>query len=68
MEHDGNVVELSDGSPPRRVFAHEPSMEENHVADELRKCATVPAPELICPLDQTVWDLFESTMTQYEDA
>ncbi|KAG2331341.1 hypothetical protein Bca52824_002521 [Brassica carinata] len=67
-EHDGNVVELSDDSPPRRVVAHEPSMEENHVADELRKCATVPAPKLICPLDQTVWDIFESMMTQYEDA
>ncbi|KAG2328642.1 hypothetical protein Bca52824_011370 [Brassica carinata] len=66
--HGGDVVELSDGSPPRRAFAHEPSMEENHVAEELLRCATVPAPELICPLEQTVWDLFQSTMSKFADA
>lgn len=67
-QHDRDVVELSDGSPPRRACAHVPSIEENDVAKELLKCSTIPAPALICPLPQTQWDLFEEKISKFRDA
>ncbi|KAG2293427.1 hypothetical protein Bca52824_040096 [Brassica carinata] len=49
-------------SPPRPK--HIPSIEENHLAKQLERCKTVPAPDLISPLPQIEWDLFEKIISK----
>lgn len=65
---DIDVTELSDGSPPPRVPAHIPCMEENYVAKTLVKCPNIPAPALISPLPQIEWDIFERSISKFGEA
>ncbi|KAL0712484.1 hypothetical protein Bca4012_019462 [Brassica carinata] len=65
---DGDVVYLSDGSPARESPRHMPTLEEASLAEELSRCQFVPAPDLISPLPQAVWELFEEIVTKYKDA
>ncbi|CAH8369603.1 unnamed protein product [Eruca vesicaria subsp. sativa] len=62
------AVEVSDGSPARHAPSHLPCMEENYVAKELYRCPTIPAPDLICPLPQIQWDIFERSISKFGDA
>ncbi|KAL0875887.1 hypothetical protein Bca101_025592 [Brassica carinata] len=43
---DSDIVELSDSSPARERARHMPTLEEDHLAKELRNCKSVPAPDL----------------------
>uniref|UniRef100_M4DDC0 Uncharacterized protein n=1 Tax=Brassica campestris TaxID=3711 RepID=M4DDC0_BRACM len=63
---DSDVVSLSDsdGSPAPKRPKHIPSIEENHLAKQLERCKTVPAPDLISPLPQIEWDLFEKIISK----
>ncbi|KAG5398122.1 hypothetical protein IGI04_019936 [Brassica rapa subsp. trilocularis] len=63
---DSDVVSLSDsdGSPAPKRPKHIPSIEENHLAKQLERCKTVPAPDLISPLSQIEWDLFEKIISK----
>ncbi|KAF3497683.1 hypothetical protein DY000_02052122 [Brassica cretica] len=65
---DSDIVELSDGSPARERPRHMPSMEENHLAKELYRCKSVPALDLISPLPQIQWDLFEKIISKHKAA
>ncbi|KAG2313201.1 hypothetical protein Bca52824_024758 [Brassica carinata] len=65
---DGDVVYLSDGSPARESPRHMPTLEEASLAEELSRCQFVHAPDLISPLPQAVWELFEEIVTKYKDA
>ncbi|CAN7073557.1 unnamed protein product, partial [Brassica oleracea var. botrytis] len=65
---DSDIVELSDGSPARERPRHIPSMEENHLAKELYRCKSVPALDLISPLPQIQWDLFEKIISKHKAA
>lgn len=47
---------------------HMPTLEEASLAEELSRCQFVPAPDLISPLPQAVWELFEEIVTKYKDA
>nr|VDC74377.1 unnamed protein product [Brassica rapa] len=63
---DSDVVSLSDsdGSPAPKRPKHIPSIEENHLAKQLERCKTVPAPDLLSPLPQIEWDLFEKIISK----
>ncbi|KAH0862101.1 hypothetical protein HID58_079312 [Brassica napus] len=63
---DSDIVELSDGSPARERPRHMPSMEENHLAKELYRCKSVPVLDLIRPLPQIQWDLFEKIISKHK--
>ncbi|XP_013669177.1 uncharacterized protein LOC106373566 [Brassica napus] len=65
---DSNIVSLSDGSPAPETPKHIPSMEENHLAKQLLRCKTVPAPDLLSPLPQIEWDLFEKIISKFSAA
>ncbi|KAL0847259.1 hypothetical protein Bca101_020505 [Brassica carinata] len=53
---ENEVCELSDSSPARERPKHIPSVEENILAKELYRSESVPALDLICPLNQSLWD------------
>ncbi|KAG2332876.1 hypothetical protein Bca52824_004056 [Brassica carinata] len=55
--------ELSDSSPARERPKHIPSVEENILAKELYRSESVPALDLICPLNQSLWDRFETVLS-----
>ncbi|CAN6885477.1 unnamed protein product [Brassica oleracea] len=61
-------MSLSDGSPAPQTPKHIPSMEEDHLAKQLLCCKTVPAPDLLSPLPQIVWDLFEKIIPKFSVA
>ncbi|KAL0794324.1 hypothetical protein Bca101_065701 [Brassica carinata] len=65
---DTDIVELSDSSPARERARHMPTLEEGHLAKELRNCKSVPAPDVISPLPQIQWDLFKKIITKYKAA
>ncbi|KAF3530988.1 hypothetical protein DY000_02040391 [Brassica cretica] len=65
---DSDIVSLSDGSPAPETPKHIPSMEENHLAKQLLRCKTVPAPDLLSPLPQIEWDLFEKIISKFSAA
>ncbi|CAN6913838.1 unnamed protein product [Brassica oleracea] len=65
---DSDIVSLSDGSPAPETPKNIPSMEENHLAKQLLRCKTVHAPELLSPLPQIEWDLFEKIISKFSAA
>nr|VDD45806.1 unnamed protein product [Brassica oleracea] len=65
---DSDIMSLSDGSPAPQTPKHIPSMEEDHLAKQLLCCKTVPAPDLLSPLPQIVWDLFEKIIPKFSVA
>ncbi|KAH0869120.1 hypothetical protein HID58_076142 [Brassica napus] len=65
---DSDIVSLSDGSPAPQTPKHIPSMEEDHIGKQLLCCKTVPAPDLLSPLPQIVWDLFEKIISKFSAA
>ncbi|KAF2540845.1 hypothetical protein F2Q68_00031197 [Brassica cretica] len=65
---DSDIVSLSDGSPAPETPKHIPSMEENHLAKQLLRCKTVLAPDLLSPLPQIEWDLFEKIISKFSAA
>ncbi|KAF3602621.1 hypothetical protein F2Q69_00035824 [Brassica cretica] len=65
---DSDIVSLSDGSPAPETPKHIPSMEENHLAKQLLRCKTVPAPDLLSPIPQIEWDLFEKIISNFSAA
>ncbi|KAG2247735.1 hypothetical protein Bca52824_087363 [Brassica carinata] len=65
---DSDIVSLSDGSPAPETPKHIPSMEENHLAKQLLRCNTVPAPDLLSPIPQIEWDLFEKIISNFSAA
>uniref|UniRef100_A0A0D3ABZ5 DUF1985 domain-containing protein n=1 Tax=Brassica oleracea var. oleracea TaxID=109376 RepID=A0A0D3ABZ5_BRAOL len=65
---DSDIVSLSDGSPAPQTPKHIPSMEEDHLAKQLLCCKTVPAPDLLSPLPQIEWDLFEKIIPKFSAA
>ncbi|CAN6859450.1 unnamed protein product [Brassica oleracea] len=65
---DSDIVSLSDGSPVPETPKHIPSMEEDHLAKQLLGCKTVPAPDLLSPLPQIEWDLFEKIIPKFSVA
>ncbi|KAG2332110.1 hypothetical protein Bca52824_003290 [Brassica carinata] len=60
---ENEVCELSDSSPARERPKHIPSVEENILAKELYRSESVPALDLICPLNQSLWDRFETVLS-----
>ncbi|KAG2269591.1 hypothetical protein Bca52824_064146 [Brassica carinata] len=56
---ENDVCELSDSSSARERPKHIPSVKENILAKELYRSESVPALDLICPLNQSLWDRFE---------
>ncbi|CAN6968866.1 unnamed protein product [Brassica oleracea var. botrytis] len=65
---DSDIVSLSDGSPAPQTPKHIPSMEEDHLAKQLLCCKTVSAPDLLSPLPQIEWDLFEKIIPKFSAA
>ncbi|CAN6906157.1 unnamed protein product [Brassica oleracea] len=65
---DSDIVSLSDVSPAPQTPKHIPSMEEDHLAKQLLCCKTVPAPDLLSPLPQIEWDLFEKIIPKFSAA
>ncbi|CAH8352214.1 unnamed protein product [Eruca vesicaria subsp. sativa] len=64
---DSDIVELSEGSPDRPRSRHVPSREENQLAHELNRVNTIPAVDLITPLPQIQWDIFQRIIANKKD-
>ncbi|CAN6969243.1 unnamed protein product [Brassica oleracea var. botrytis] len=62
------ILSLSDGYPAPESPKNIPSMEENHLAKQLWRCKTVHAPDLLSPLPQIEWDLFEKIISKFSAA
>ncbi|KAL0795524.1 hypothetical protein Bca101_066901 [Brassica carinata] len=60
---ENDVCELSDSSSARERPKHIPSVKENILAKELYRSESVPALDLICPLNQSLWDRFEIVLS-----
>ncbi|KAL0688033.1 hypothetical protein Bca4012_087710 [Brassica carinata] len=65
---DSGILSLSDGYPAPESPKNIPSMEENHLAKQLWRCKTVHAPDLLSPLPQIEWDLFEKIISKFSAA
>ncbi|KAL0802821.1 hypothetical protein Bca101_057997 [Brassica carinata] len=63
-----DIVELSDGSPARERQGHMPCLEEGYLAKELFRCKDFPALDLISPLPQVQWDIFNKIITKFKAA
>ncbi|KAF2607736.1 hypothetical protein F2Q68_00045499 [Brassica cretica] len=57
--YDDGVIDLTQTKDLPR---HVPSMEENHLANELFRYPLIPVIALITPLPQMEWDLFENIL------
>ncbi|CAH8348360.1 unnamed protein product [Eruca vesicaria subsp. sativa] len=67
IQEDSDIVELSEGSPERPRQRHVPSREENQLAGELNRVNTIPAVDLIAPLPQIQWDIFQRIMANHKN-
>uniref|UniRef100_A0A0D3E7D8 Ubiquitin-like protease family profile domain-containing protein n=2 Tax=Brassica oleracea var. oleracea TaxID=109376 RepID=A0A0D3E7D8_BRAOL len=58
-----NTHGVVDLTATKDVESHVPSLEENHLANELSKFPLIPAVTLISPLPGLEWDLFYNTIS-----
>ncbi|CAN6859500.1 unnamed protein product [Brassica oleracea] len=64
---DQNAHGVVDLTATKDVESHVPSLEENHLANELSKSPLIPAVTLISPLPGLEWDLFYNTVSTKMD-
>ncbi|CAN7049718.1 unnamed protein product [Brassica rapa subsp. trilocularis] len=64
---DQNALGVVDLTATKDVESHVPSLEENHLANELFKSPLIPAVTLISPLPGLEWDLFYNTVSTKTD-
>ncbi|KAL0687464.1 hypothetical protein Bca4012_087141 [Brassica carinata] len=64
---DQNAHGVVDLMATKDVESHVPSLEENHLANELSKSPLIPAVTLISPLPGLEWDLFYNTVSTKMD-
>ncbi|CAN7028387.1 unnamed protein product [Brassica oleracea var. botrytis] len=64
---DQNAHGVVDLTATKDVESHVPSLEENHLANELSKFPLIPAVTLISPLPGLEWDLFYNTVSTKMD-
>ncbi|CAN6863909.1 unnamed protein product [Brassica oleracea] len=65
--NDQNAHGVVDLMATKDVESHVPSLEENHLANELSKSPLIPAVTLISPLPGLEWDLFYNTVSTKMD-